>query len=284
MISQGKYVRFPEGKTKAVTLSYDDGVEQDKRLIEILKKYQMKATFNISCGCMAEEGCVYKKGEIFRRMSLHQCKETYTRDICEVATHGFTHPYLTELETVMVMDQIVCDRIGLEETFGAIISGHAYPYGSNNDKVAEVLKLAGIDYARTVYSSETFGMPEDWLMWKPTCHHDNPKLTELTDKFLQKEVKQEVQLFYLWGHTHELEENNNWSVIEEFCKKMSGREDIWYATNKEIYEYMESYRHLRYSANGKMIYNPTCSDVWVEIDGEVHKVGVGEKNTLNFRK
>lgn len=45
-----KYIRFPNFKLKAVTLSYDDGVRQDKRLIAIMKKYGLKGTFNLNGG------------------------------------------------------------------------------------------------------------------------------------------------------------------------------------------------------------------------------------------
>lgn len=43
-------IMFPDGKKKALTLSYDDGVEQDRRLVEILNRYGIKATFNINSG------------------------------------------------------------------------------------------------------------------------------------------------------------------------------------------------------------------------------------------
>lgn len=33
------FMRFPQGRAKALTLSYDDGVEQDIRLIEILNRH-----------------------------------------------------------------------------------------------------------------------------------------------------------------------------------------------------------------------------------------------------
>jgi len=61
---------FPNGKIKAVTLSYDDGVEQDIRLIEIMKKYGLKGTFNINSGLYAPEDIVYPSNQIHRRMSL----------------------------------------------------------------------------------------------------------------------------------------------------------------------------------------------------------------------
>ena len=38
------YTCFPGGKAKALTMSYDDGKLQDKRLIGIFNKYGIKAT------------------------------------------------------------------------------------------------------------------------------------------------------------------------------------------------------------------------------------------------
>ena len=49
-------MRFPGGLAKALTFSYDDGVEQDIRLVEILDKYGMKGTFNLNSGCYAKPG------------------------------------------------------------------------------------------------------------------------------------------------------------------------------------------------------------------------------------
>ena len=41
------FLRFPNFRKKAVTLSYDDGVIYDKRLMRILDEYGLKATFNL---------------------------------------------------------------------------------------------------------------------------------------------------------------------------------------------------------------------------------------------
>lgn len=37
-----------DGKKKAITFSFDDGVTQDIRMIEILNKYGLKCTFNLN--------------------------------------------------------------------------------------------------------------------------------------------------------------------------------------------------------------------------------------------
>ena len=49
------YIRFPGFRRKAVTLSYDDGVRQDKRLISIMQKHGLKGTFNINSGMFEDE-------------------------------------------------------------------------------------------------------------------------------------------------------------------------------------------------------------------------------------
>lgn len=275
MIHRKKIMCFPNGRKKAVTLSYDDGIEQDKELIERLRKYKMKATFNISTGWLAKEGTVYQNGETHRRMTLKQCQEVYTPDVCEVSTHGFTHPFLTTLETAMMMDQIVSDREMLENMFGGIVSGHAYPYGHWNTTLKNVLKLAGIHYARTVTETHRFDLPVDWLELNPTCHHEDERLSELTKQFVEMEPDLYPQMFYLWGHTFEFERNNNWSVIEQFMKEISGREDIWYATNGEIYDYVKAYEGLEWSVDGTKVINPTSQDIWVEIDSKLYVVKPG---------
>ena len=40
------------GKNKAVTFSYDDGIEQDKQLVDIFNTYGLKCTFNLNSGIM----------------------------------------------------------------------------------------------------------------------------------------------------------------------------------------------------------------------------------------
>lgn len=45
-------MRFPGGLAKALTLSYDDGVEQDKQLIEILNAHGLEqhSISTLACG------------------------------------------------------------------------------------------------------------------------------------------------------------------------------------------------------------------------------------------
>lgn len=268
---------FPNGKEKAFTLSYDDGVDTDIRFIELLEKYNIKCTFNINSGRFSPEGSVRSEDQIHFRLSESDVKRVYDNPLCEVATHSFTHPFLNSQPTAQCMLEIIKDRQTLENLFGKIIRGHAYPYGSYNDDVADILKQAGIVYARTTESHLSFKIPKDWLRMGATCHHNNPELMNLADKFINGDVgNNDGWLFYLWGHTYEFRQRNNWNVIEELFEKVSNNDNVWYAANIEIYEYVTAYRRLVYSVNADKVYNPTSTDVWIKVDGKKYYVPAGK--------
>lgn len=274
------FLRFPEGRAKALTFSYDDGVQDDRRLISILDKHGMKGTFNLNSGIYPTEG-------EHTRMMKDELTELLKDSPHEVATHAYSHPFLGTLPSAMIALDIIKDREELEAQFETIIRGHAYPMGSYNDKVVDVLKTCGIAYARTTISTERFDLPTDWLRLNPTCHHKNPKLMELAKRFVESKTPHEPKLFYLWGHSYEFGEkyDNNWHVIEEFCDYMGGREnEIWYATNIEIYEYIEDFNRLIFSADGDLVKNPTAHTLWFEFEQQPYKILPGESFRLSDRK
>ena len=65
-------------------------------------------------------------------------------------------------------------------------------------------------------------------------------------------------------------------MIEQFAERMGGRDDVWYATNIQIVEYVNACRSIITSANGKTLRNPTCIDVWAQIDGKLVCIHAGE--------
>lgn len=273
-------MRFPEGKKKALTLSYDDGVEQDIRLVEIMKANGLKGTFNVNTGLYAPEGKVYPEGTIHRRMTKDQVTKLYTENGMEVAVHGLHHPHLESLPINLCLSDVAKDRENLEEQFGKIIRGMAYPYGTYNDQVVECLKCAGIVYSRTVAATRKFSLPTDWLRLPATCHHKDEMLMELAHKFVEKDPGLESWLFYLWGHSYEFDMDNNWHVIEEFAEYIGHKDDIWYATNIEIYEYMEAYNRLVFGMDGKRVFNPTTTRLYFEMNKITYCVEPGEEKYL----
>ena len=49
---------WPEGKRKAFTLSYDDGIEQDRRLVRMMNERKVRGTFNLNSGLFGRKGRV----------------------------------------------------------------------------------------------------------------------------------------------------------------------------------------------------------------------------------
>ena len=270
------YMKLKDGKSKVLTLSYDDGVVQDIRLVEILNRYGIKSTFNINTGLYLPEDTVREK---YRgRMKLSEAKELFINSGHEVAVHTLTHPFVTRLSHEELLTEILDDRRNIEAQYGTVAKGMAYPYGPYNQVVMDVLEKCGICYSRTVKSTENFEFPENWLALHPTCHHNNPKLMELAKKFVEVTPSHGCYnwLFYVWGHSYEFDDRNNWDVIEEFCKYVTNREDVWYATNMEIYNYVKAYESLQTSVDKKIVYNPSAIDVWFRHMRETYCVKAGE--------
>lgn len=275
------FMRYPGGRKKALTLSYDDGVEQDIRLIDIMKKNGLKGTFNLNSGLYAEEGTVYPHGTVHRRMTEKMVTEVYGGSGMEVAVHGLTHPFLEQLPVNLCTAEVMKDRENLEKQFHTIVRGMAYPFGTTSEMVAGTLRQAGIAYARTTVSTGDFRLPSDWLRLTATCHHGDERLKELAEKFVEDTVIYGSWLFYLWGHSYEFEADENWDVIEKFAAYMGNRDEIWYVTNLELYDYMTAYDRLLFSADGMMAYNPTNIDVYFDKDGSSYCLKGGERKVLS---
>lgn len=267
---------FPGFKNKAFTMSYDDGVRQDVRLIEIMQKYGLKGTFNLNSGLM--------QGGI--RLTPEEIYDVYIQSGNEVAVHGVKHHSLPSLTDTQIVEEIFSDRKALEKLTGGIVNGMAYPNGPFDDRVIDVLKKCGILYARTVVSTHDCYIRDDWLKMPATCHHNDEKLFELIDVFLSdnsKEIfwRKNPRLFYLWGHSYEFDNDNNWDRIESVAKKVGKRDDIWYATNGEIVRYVEAYKALVYSADGSSVYNPSAVDLYIRtFDDKQVVVPAGQHKTL----
>jgi peptidoglycan/xylan/chitin deacetylase (PgdA/CDA1 family) len=221
---------FPNGKMKALTLSYDDGVEQDRRLVEILNRYNIKATFNLNSGLQSGASQWTRGDVVIKRMNAAGLPELYSGH--EIAVHSLTHPHLENLDRETVINELVQDRINLERLFGTEIHGMAYPFGTYNDTVVEAIKKCNLRYARGVKSTYSFDIPQDLLAYQPTLHHNDPALMELAESFIKLKPTK-PQVFYLWGHSYEFAVDKNWQVIEDFCRLVSGKDDIYYATNAE---------------------------------------------------
>ena len=94
----------------------------------------------------------------------------------------------------------------------------------------------------------------------------------LTDAFLEAPGDTYPMLYYIWGHSYEFERDHTWEQMESLCRRLAGRDDIWYVTNIDYYHYLQAARRLVYSAQGDRVYNPTGIKVWVCDNGLVRTV------------
>ena len=277
-----RFMRFPGGRPKAFTLSYDDGCPQDIRFSEILNSYGVKCTFNLNSDALRGSKALTKE----------QVEEYFIGKGHEIAVHGADHRALGVVRAIEGIRDVLDCRIELEQRYGMIIRGMAYPdtgitkfsNGADYATVKNYLTELDIAYSRTLGGdNDGFELPSDWHAWMPTAHHNNEKIDEYIDKFLALDFSEKSyvaarrpRLFYLWGHSYEFDTNDNWDCIEHICERLSGKDDIWYATNIEIFDYVSAYNSLRFSADGHIVCNPTLLKIWFDVDGKHYSIESGE--------
>lgn len=274
-----RFMRFPEGRGKAVTFSYDDGCKTDIRLSDVITSYGMKCTFNLN-------------SKMNNHLSDEEVKKFISERGHEIAIHGEMHRAPGLLRPIEGITEMLNCRLALEKRFKRIIRGCAYPDSGINrlincesyEKIRNYMAELDIAYARTLGGDNSdFMLPEDFLAWMPTAHHKNPNLAEYIDKFLKIDLSENVyhadrmpRLFYLWGHSFEFERDGEWELLEMICEKLGKKDGIWYATNIEIYDYVQAYKSLVYSADSHLIYNPSLCSVWFDADGKLFCINPGE--------
>jgi len=281
-----RFLRFPEGKAKAVTFSYDDGCRHDIRLSKTLTARGIRCTFNINSG-------LFGKDDQDWHLTGEEIREHIVNAGHEIAVHGRVHmaPGLSR-PIDCIQDMLNC-RLELEKTYDRIVRGMAYPdsgitnfqNGASYDSIRRYLQDLGIVYARTLGGdNDRFRLPDDWMAWMPTAHHRNPEELNYAKKFLsfdpdRKDVyyaDRYPRLFYLWGHSYEFNDHKEWDLLDKICDTLGGHADVWYATNMEIYEYVHAYDSLVFSADGTKVYNPTLMTVWFRTDKQVYSVAPGQ--------
>ena len=258
------YTCFPDGKNKVLTMSYDDGTVSDRRLVEIFNKYGIKGSFHLNGGVI--DG-------FDNKVPADEVKELYKGH--EVSAHTYTHPTIARCPMPLVVEQIMRDRQALEKLCGYAVRGLSYPNRSVTPDIVSMLPHCGIEYARIGESTGSFAMPDNFLLWNPTCHH-NHKLLELGEEFVSLKKSWYLYMMYVWGHSFEFDNADNWELMEQFCEMAGGRDDIWYATNIEIVDYMNAAKSLKFTVDADKVYNPTVTKVWISVDGKVHCVNPGE--------
>lgn len=260
------YTCFPQGKHKALTMSYDDGRVYDRKLVEIFNKHGIKGTFHINGGFF---NCEWVR----ERVTFDEIKDLYKGH--EVSCHTYTHPTIERCPLPQVVQQVIEDRKILEKACGYPVRGMSYPNGSYSEDIKKFLPGCGIEYSRVVGDTHDFKIPTDFLEWKATCHHSK-NLMENAKRFAELNKRQYLYLMYVWGHSYEFGDNDDWGLIEEFCEFIGNRDDIWYATNIEIVDYLNAAKNLKYTAVCDKVYNPNAMSVWIQTPTKILEIPGGQ--------
>jgi peptidoglycan/xylan/chitin deacetylase (PgdA/CDA1 family) len=239
-------ILFPNNKSKAFTLSYDDNPKQDLQLVQLLNTYGIKGSFNVNSGTIGQKDRLNKE-EIQRIYKGH-----------EVAIHTVNHPDLIDCDKTCILQEIHQDQEALKTISNQEVRGMAYPFGTYNKTVIDIIKTLPIDYSRTVKDTHNFQLPEDFYQLHPTCHHNDPLLETLIEQF--KQDSDSTKLFVLWGHSWELTSRIDWLKIEHILKGLSLKDDIWFATLLDIVLYTKAFYSLQ--KENDSIHNPTDKTVW----------------------
>ena len=259
---------YPQGKIKAFNVTYDDGVLQDIRFVEMLSKYSLKGTFNLNFGLMENEfEWIHEKGYVIKRLSKERALALYNGH--EIASHTLTHPYMQDKTEEEILYEMKMDKKKLAKLFGREIKGFALPFDYYSDLIEACAKKSGFEYARISEESLSFKPQTDYHRWRATVFHLNPELDNLVEKFLV--TKEELGLFQIVGHSYDLDTENMWDKMENIFDKIASDEDILPMTTIEIVEYLKAMSVVEIT--GSEIINNSNEELWFLVEGNIVCLG-----------
>ena len=191
-----------------VAQCWDDGVETDIQLIEILKKYNAKATFNLNPGTMEDN--TVKRHWVSRdykgwshygfhggKIGKKDLREIYAGFL--VASHGLLHKNAGMVPDAEFMEDAAGAKKFLEDLFETECPGYAWPCGRYTQKTADLMLDAGFKYGRTVMNTDNVENYTHPMILSSSCHF-------LANDFYSKfeAAKARNGVFYFWGHSYEM--------------------------------------------------------------------------------
>jgi peptidoglycan/xylan/chitin deacetylase (PgdA/CDA1 family) len=267
---------YPDGKYKALIMSYDDGLDDDIALAQLFDRYGIIGTFHLNSGLL-DTRAIWNEGKPNEILQTYLSKDTLVHVFKnhEIAVHGTYHKALAGLSDKEILEEINVDIENLTILSDRKISSMAYAFGSTNDHVAEVIGTTPLTNARTVKSSYNFDLPKDYYLWNPTCH--DSEALEYLEAYISLDSPS-LSLFYVWGHSWELRDTLRNQNILKFCNKIGDRDDIWYTGAGNFADYHASLKALEIGP--QQIVNPEGNGVvYYREKGQLKSLDPGQKLT-----
>lgn len=187
--------------------SWDDGKSLDLKLAELLRKYEIPATFYIPNNCELSNQEIYELSSRF-----------------EIGGHTVNHPQdLKKLSDADLAFEIRSNKIYLEKIIGKKIYKFCYPRGRYDKRVIKFVKDADYLEART---TKVFRLlrPENLYETGTTIHvfqrpeYQGVDWFKIAKEYFILSKEKEDSIYHLWGHSLEINKNKNWDKLEELFK------------------------------------------------------------------
>lgn len=227
-----------------VTTSWDDGHIKDLEVARLLNKYNLKGTFYISPAARQ-----IKKAEMLSGSQIALISQQF-----EIGGHSYSHPDLSKLSNDEVISEVTLGKDILEKNFEQRITSFSYPYGAYNEEVLSTLKDLGFTYARTVKQFRFEVKNPLSAHTTVLCYSNRHNLgfAELlriakynpirAKKWQRMEwsnlaielfdfCRQNMGIFHLWGHSWEIDQQNDWKKLERVFSYIANHEDVEYVSN-----------------------------------------------------
>jgi peptidoglycan-N-acetylglucosamine deacetylase len=226
-----------------VTTSWDDGHELDLRLASVLAAHGMAGTFYLSPQCRE-----IPSGKRLGPGAMRELAEGH-----EIGGHTLTHPRLTDLPAHEARSEILEGKDAIENSIGRSVTSFCYPYGAYAEGHPDMVRAAGYTVARTVDRFRT-DPPTDLLRMGTTVHAyrhlaDGPQVLrrarsprqavalwrnwDLLGRRMFEEVRSIGGVFHLWGHSWEIDANDDWQRLRSVLDELSDKDAV-FVTNGEL--------------------------------------------------
>ena len=191
------YTCFPGGKHKVLTMSYDDGRLEDRRLVELFNRYGIRGTFNLNGGLPRPE-----------RIPESEWVELYKGH--EVACHTYHHPTISRSPLDQTARQVLADRMQLEGVMGYPRARPCLPQRQLDTGDRRPAARAGHPLRPRCGRHPRLCDAPRLMTWKATCHHTH-NLLEDGKRFVELYKTQYLYMMYVWGHSFEFRTEEDWA-------------------------------------------------------------------------
>ncbi len=203
-----------------IITSWDDGAVQDIRLSELLLKHNIPAIFYWPCNLHKS----INLNKVKKFITLSECKNIAKK--FEIGSHGVTHALLTRITKEKVYEEINHSKKFWQDCTGQAIDSFCYPRGYANSEIKQMTIEAGYKNARLTKVGSITCLDDPFAI-TTTVHagvsrkeYNGLSWQEYAIKMHQMAANNENSVFYVFGHSWEIEINNAWDDLGTLFKEI----------------------------------------------------------------